>query len=194
MNLIWFEFEKKRLKHSLYQRNLFLNQCWTLLTYWLITTSKPRSCEWMLLPSNYPSQAGERFGPPKAQTETHSNFKGNGHTECVVWNFAISNCCRITVHNWHYVGKAKMYFRDGSWKNVNKQLENAKNFQIATSQAHFGFANIGSKMHHFCPTAIWNCKFSNETPCKLSHCWQIAMEKLKHHVSLSTSREINIVL
>ena len=118
MNLIWFEFEKKRLKHSLYQRNLFLHQCWTLLTYWLITTSKPRSCEWMLLPSNYPSQAGERFGPPKAQTETHSNFKGNGHTECVVWNFAISNCCRITVHNWHYVGKAKMYFRDGSWKKM----------------------------------------------------------------------------
>ena len=96
------------------------------ITNVLITTSKPRSCEWMLLPSNYPSQAGERFGPPKAQTETHSNFKGNGHTECVVWNFAISNCCRITVHNWHYVGKAKMYFRDGSWKKCKQTAGKCK--------------------------------------------------------------------
>ena len=38
--------------------------------------------------------------------------------------------------------------------------------KTTASQTHFGFTNIGSNMHHFCATAIWNPKISNETPCR----------------------------
>ena len=39
--------------------------------------------------------------------------------------------------------------------------------KTTASQTHFGFTNIGSNMHHFCATTIWNTKISNETPCSL---------------------------
>ena len=37
--------------------------------------------------------------------------------------------------------------------------------KTTASQTHFGFNNIGSNMYHFCATAVWNPKISNETPC-----------------------------
>ena len=37
--------------------------------------------------------------------------------------------------------------------------------KTASSQTHFGFANIGSEMHTFRVTAIWSCNFWFGSPC-----------------------------
>ena len=96
-------------------------------------------------------------------------------TGCIVWNFANSNGCRtITVHIWPYVGKAKMCFIGGRFFGKFKQTAEKckqifKNWKKKTtaSQTHFIFTNIGSNMHCFCATAIWNLEISNDTPCML---------------------------
>ena len=59
---------------------------------------------------------------------------------------------------------------DFFWKIVNKQLKNVNKFskiekKTATSQTHFGFTNIGSEMHNFRDTAIWNKQFRFGSPC-----------------------------
>ena len=41
--------------------------------------------------------------------------------------------------------------------------------QSATSQTHFGFTNMGSKMHHFSATAIYFWQNINGTPCTRYH-------------------------
>ena len=45
-------------------------------------------------------------------------------------------------------------------------LKNSADIKKTTAyQTHFCFINIGSNMHSFCATAIWNPKISSETPC-----------------------------
>ena len=101
-------------------------------------------------------------------------------TGCSVWKMDISNGCSTeTVHIWPHVGKAKMCLRGGSFFRFSKIclhfsavcLQFFK--KTATSQTHFGLTNIGSNIHRFSATAIWNIHFSNGTPCiiDLSFIW-----------------------
>ena len=75
-----------------------------------------------------------------------------------------------SVHFWPYVGKAKLRLRG------DKFLENCKQTavncwqlklkKLTASQTHFGFTNIGSKVHRFSSTAICFWQFSIGIPCK----------------------------
>ena len=72
-----------------------------------------------------------------------------------------------------YVGKAKMRLRGGSFFKFSKIclhfsavcLQFFKS--IIAYQTHFGFTNIGSEMHSFRDTAIWNNGFLFGSPCTI---------------------------
>ena len=52
------------------------------------------------------------------------------------------------------------------WKNFQLFVYNFS--KTTASQTHFGFTNIGSEMHNFRGTAIWNQKFRFGSPCMWS--------------------------
>ena len=96
-------------------------------------------------------------------------------TGCFIWKVEISNgCSSVMVHIWPNVGKAKMCLRGGRFFQFSKICLHFSAVCLqffkksATSQTHFGFTNIGSNMHRYKVTAIWNFHFSNETPCNLN--------------------------
>ena len=68
-----------------------------------------------------------------------------------------------------YVDKAKMCLRGGRF--FKKFYENFRELKkYTTFQTHFGFTNIGSKVHRFSSTVIYFWQFSIGTSCML-HFW-----------------------
>ena len=74
------------------------------------------------------------------------------------------------MHFWPYVGKAKRRLRavEFFWKNCKQTAEKCKQIEKTTAtQTHIGFTYIGSEMHSFRGTAIWNNGFWFGLPCTI---------------------------
>ena len=102
------------------------------------------------------------------------HFVFNKHlTGCFNWNFGIGNACNSEkVHFLPYVGKAKMYLRGGNlfqklWQTAEKcrYINFRKLGKTASSQTHFGFTIIGSKIALF--QSYRYLQSQNETPCTI---------------------------
>ena len=101
----------------------------------------------------------------------------------------VNGCWTELKHFWPNVGKAKIRLRGGR---SFQFLKNCLHFSavclqffkwIAVSQTHFGFANIGSKMHRFSTTAIYFWEFSIRFPPVA----KIALILIYHEISFTKS-------